>query len=294
MFATAWAGDPLGNSEPNRVLVQSLLLAFCRSNLDQLSDFVDKLQGYYSQHREIVTDPRRTLVTKQSLQEVVMDAYFYDELQECVSNLTFATLSLLELLSIKHKAQPSLDFDYVATETRAVCSDLTKSSTRLSARLDSHLRLFQLLRSFNESQSVRVLGLLASIFLPLSLASGLLSMQTRLADLHFILYDFFGVLVLLGTIVLAIIVMLNIYVRLHEQLLKSKNDPIIRRWIYPFVRVGVLGSSLIVWGLLVSSFLVGMITNVELGLKILGYGAAVIWGLVVLAVMGASIMWKLL
>lgn len=132
------------------------------------------------------------------------------------------------------------------------------------------------------------------MFLPLSLAFGLLSMQTCLADLHFVLYDFFGVILLLGTIVLIIVVILNIFVRLDEQLRKSKSDPPFRKWIYPFVRIGSSGCFFVAWGLLVSSFLIGMINNVGLGLKILGYGATIIGGLVLLPGAGALLMWKLI
>lgn len=43
--------------------------------------------------------------------------------------------------------------------------------------------------SLHESFNVQLLGLLAFIFLSLSPASSLLSMQTCLADLHYLLYD---------------------------------------------------------------------------------------------------------
>ncbi|PVH98582.1 hypothetical protein DM02DRAFT_615709 [Periconia macrospinosa] len=49
----------------------------------------------------------------------------------------------------------------------------------LSATLENHLGLFELSRSMHEAQKVRRLSILASVFLPLSLASSLLGMQTR-------------------------------------------------------------------------------------------------------------------
>lgn len=61
-----------------------------------------------------------------------------------------------------------------------------------------------------EAQNVRLLSILASIFLPVSLACGLLSMQTRFADLHVLVYDFFGVLALLGILVGVIFIALKI------------------------------------------------------------------------------------
>jgi hypothetical protein len=276
------------------ISVQLVLLALCRGSLAQLSDFIDALQIFRTLLRESVTDPRRAAISLSSTQDIVRDAYFYEELQGCVSDLSFASLTLLELLSINFRNPSRTSFDYLAVDTRAICSDLKKSSDRLCTRLDQHIGLFQLLRSFKESQGVWILGLLASVFLPLSLATGLLSMQTRLVDLHLIFYDFCGVIILIGTLVLIIIGLLNIYVRLNEQLLRSKSDPTFRRWIYPSIGVGVLVCCLITWGLLLSSFLVGMVKSVGLGLRILGYGAAAIGGLALLAGLGASVMWMLI
>ncbi|PGH34182.1 hypothetical protein GX50_02956 [[Emmonsia] crescens] len=50
------------------------------------------------------------------------------------------------------------------------------------------------------TESMKYLTTLATIFLPLTLASSILSMQTRFRDLGALLYDFFGVFCLLRTI----------------------------------------------------------------------------------------------
>lgn len=134
----------------------------------------------------------------------------------------------------------------------------------------------------HEAQNVRLLSILASIFLPLSLASGLLSMQTRFSDLHYLLYDFFGVLVLLGTIVAVILFALKFYLwwkRLSTQLdrnwmFRKSVRPIANFFFFCFLVFG--------WGLLISSFLVGMIKDVGLGLTILGYGTTAAVGIGVL------------
>ncbi|KAH3982314.1 hypothetical protein HBH70_020990 [Parastagonospora nodorum] len=270
------------------VLVQLVLMGLCRGNLADLSHFIDALQIFRTLLLESVTDPRRTMISLSSTQDIVRDAYFYEELRGCVSDLNSASSILIELLSINFRNSSRTSFDYLAVDTRAICSDLKKSSDRLCTRLDQHVSLFQLLRSFKESQGVWILGLLASVFLPLSLATGLLSMQTRLVDLHLIFYDFCGVIILIGTLVLVIIGLLNVYVRLNEQLLRWRTDPTFRRWIYPSIGVGVLVCCIITWGLLLSSFLVGMVKSVGLGLKILGYGAAAIGGVVLLTGLGTS------
>lgn len=42
-----------------------------------------------------------------------MNAYFFEDLQECVSDLVFATASLFELLDV---AIPNPDISYLATD----------------------------------------------------------------------------------------------------------------------------------------------------------------------------------
>lgn len=51
-----------------------------------------------------------------------------------------------------------------------------------------------------QASSVSQLTLIAAFSLPLSLAAGILSMQTRFAQLDLLLYDFVGVVFLLATI----------------------------------------------------------------------------------------------
>ena len=58
-------------------------------------------------------------------------------------------------------------------------------------------------QSKSESQAVKRLTILAAIFLPLSLTTGVLSMQSRLRDIHLILWDFVCICLDLGIIVFA-------------------------------------------------------------------------------------------
>ena len=149
----------------------------------------------------------------------------------------------------------------------------------LSATLENHLRLFELSRGVHDAQKIELLSILASVFLPLSLATGLLSMQTRFADLHYLLYDFFGVLVLLGSIVIVILIILRTHLWWKELLLQLDRNPIFRKHVRRVGFIAFLCFFLSVWALLLSSFLIGMIKDVGLGLKILGYGVAAAVGI---------------
>jgi hypothetical protein len=167
----------------------------------------------------------------------------------------------------------------MAIDLQSTCTDLKRIMETLSATLENHLRLFEISQDVQDAQRVGLLSILASVFLPLSLATGLLSMQTRFADLHYLLYDFFGVLVLLGSIVMVILIVLKTYVLWKELLLQLDRNTTFRKHIKPVSFAVFYYFFLLVWALFLSSFLVGMIKDVGLGLKILGYGVAAAVGI---------------
>jgi hypothetical protein len=128
---------------------------------------------------------------------------------------------------------------------------------------------------YNRKQAVRVnqLTLLAAFFLPLSLAAAVLSMQNRLVDLHLLLYDFLGVVIILSTLA-AFFAWINrfgepicetiIYANYGH---RADDNPMIRKALTIFWIV-------IWWAALLASFLTGMLKDIGLGLKILGFEAA--------------------
>lgn len=123
--------------------------------------------------------------------------------------------------------------------------------------------------NMDQADSVSQLTWLAAVFLPLSLAAAILSMQTRFIDLDLLLYDFVGMVVLLG----ALAILLNIFSRygipLYNWLLRRVywgND-------FPEVHKAIKAFWVFVWmSVLLASFLVGMLKDVKLGVETLGYG----------------------
>ncbi|KAF2195802.1 hypothetical protein K469DRAFT_758730 [Zopfia rhizophila CBS 207.26] len=55
---------------------------------------------FYIAFREKISDPRRTIMTSSSLEEITKDAYIYAQLDRNISDLTSATESLLEVLAM--------------------------------------------------------------------------------------------------------------------------------------------------------------------------------------------------
>lgn len=139
--------------------------------------------------------------------------------------------------------------------------------------LEHHLKFLQLRRDIQQSNSTWMLSVLASIFLPLSLASSVLGMQARFVDLHYLLYDFCGVAVLFLTLLGLILALVKLYVRLTHWVTN------LRGFRKVISQVTFVMTILILWALVLSSFLVGMSSDVGLGGRILGFGIAGITGL---------------
>lgn len=136
-----------------------------------------------------------------------------------------------------------------------------------------HSDVFQV----RQASSLSSLTVLASIFLPLSLAAGILSMQYRFNELHLRIYDFFGVTVMLCT--LAIVAYLTSrwisnhllrewYVRsgLWESQ-EDTNEVRVNRWVKWMLGLG--------WCLGLASFLVGMFLDYRTGLTMMAAALSV-------------------
>jgi hypothetical protein len=259
---------------------QLLLLLYCHAVVEDYRHEVYHLQADYARKKEGLSDPRRAKLTLSMLAEITRDACFYEEVKDRVGNLTGAIDALIEPLKLQLMDTTEFSqFQSLAIDLQSTCTDLKRIMDTLSATLENHLRLFELSRGVQDAQRVGLLSILASVFLPLSLATDLLSMQTRFANLHYLLYDFFGVLVLLGSIVIVILIVLRTYVWWKELLLQLDRNTTFRKHVRPAGFIAFLCFFLSVWALLLSSFLVGMIKDVGLGLKILGYGVAAAVGI---------------
>lgn len=180
--------------------------------------------------------------------------------------------------------------------TRCRCAHLKKLSTRIQAYNDRRYNLYVSARSIHESESVSNLTTLATGFLPLSLAAGLLSMQTRFSNLGILLYDFVGV----GSLMFAFMFLLYFSLRwfarprkwnpfgrpeiniehvhapaaeearLRNRKRTTKLPRMFKNIIFKIVFICV-----------VTSFVIGMFKRASLGLEMLGYGAACAIGVVI-------------
>ncbi|KAJ4287290.1 hypothetical protein N0V90_012688 [Kalmusia sp. IMI 367209] len=136
-----------------------------------------------------------------------------------------------------------------------------------------------------QANSVSQLTLLAAFFLPMSLASAILSMQSRFMDLHLVLYDFVGVVIILGTIAATAYAVFKWGPDLYEKIIRMNYGDNISesRKLFRALKFICLAAW---WLAILTAFLVGMLKDPVLGMKIFGFEAAGITGVWILSLKG--------
>lgn len=226
-------------------------------------------------------DPRYSVLRPSIMKEITADAYIYKEFHDIALDLTSPVHRLTAVLeSAVTDPNRTKEFKTFIAELQCRCIDITKKSSRFSENLDHNLKYLDVSRNMQESLRVWILSALASIFLPLSVATGLLSMQTRFIDLHILLYDFCGVVVVIGTVLIVSFRLLRGYVYLRERFQMWTPDTKFQTKTKHYVGGNIAFIVVIsVWALLIASFLIGVIKDASLGGKVLGYGFALVAGL---------------
>ena len=180
-------------------------------------------------------------------------------------------------------AARSIDWERVST-LQKLCDQRLNSTRRSIDRLNRSFDAQDKVHNIQESTSVKRLTILATIFLPLSLSTSILSMQSRFVDLKLKLYDF---IVIVGTVAVLILLIVSAipsirssrFARIFspfrmwttmsdsEPSLVSSRSPRLQTLVFWWYFTNI-------WSIVLVSFIVGMVRDVILGLKILGYGFA--------------------
>jgi len=141
-----------------------------------------------------------------------------------------------------------------------------------------------------ESNGVKRLTLLATIFLPLSLSASILSMNNRFVDLKLLLFDFFGVFIIVGSLAIIIQILVRIALKIKTitryqiywdpratwMISKGLGAPL--TWSMKVCSILLSIYYIIMWVVLLVSSIVGMILDAKKGLKILLFGFAGLLG----------------
>lgn len=121
-----------------------------------------------------------------------------------------------------------------------------------------------------QADNLNRLTILTACFLPLSLAAAVLSMQTRFAHLHLFLYDLVGVALIFGVAALTIVLTSGKLMDWYDQKRRG-NKSYFTFGTSGYVKLSLSAVIYVFVILLTVSFLVGMLKDVILGLKVLGY-----------------------
>jgi BMFP domain-containing protein YqiC len=188
----------------------------------------------------------------------------------------------------------------IGIESRAKLHRLQHRIDDLVSNLNSVLEVKKTLVEESQTQSVKRLTMIAAIFLPLGLASSLLSMQTRVVDLGVLWYDYFGICFLLffvGVNLYQVARMWDVvklvratktaaYLDMLRSRISRKTYNTLHAMFMSIIQPIFSGTSGLKWKILrgflhngflvalVSSFCIGMFKSLSLAWKIAAYGAA--------------------
>ncbi|KUL89638.1 hypothetical protein ZTR_00488 [Talaromyces verruculosus] len=262
---------------------QIFLLQYQHANLNLFLRSLQEFENEYVPQRRRDFDARSSKLRRWVLREMATDASYYCLLSNIGNDLAETLESLMNVaMKTLPELQPSdfntgTTFSRIETELRECCKEVRNRLARLNNEMDKNVKFLDLDRTLKQARNVERLTILATIFLPLSLAAGVLSMQSRFKDMGVLLYDFLGVSVLLGVFAVAVVVSLAFFNLIEEDVTKLFKANIFKR-IWRLV-LWYLALHILAIGLLIlTSFTVGMFKNVVLGWLILGYGLVVAIG----------------
>lgn len=274
------SGDALDTVGKRKIL----LIWHSQIQLHAWTESIEMIRTSYTEVRESLLDGRKFAMRSHLIDEIANDAYYYKELSFHAKEFTTAVESLLRSFAACY-SDTSSDLQWqqgvrgIVAEMQGLCSSLNVQVDEIGRNLDHHLKYLELRRGIQEGNGLWILSILASIFLPLSLASSILSMQTRFVNLGTLLYDFCGVVVLLITFVGFVIVVVRISASTGERLEDTNPHPMLKKVLKAIIAL----SALFVWAIVLASFIVGMVQDVSLGGRILGFGMAALVGTLLVA-----------
>ncbi|KDN71603.1 hypothetical protein CSUB01_09223 [Colletotrichum sublineola] len=265
-----------GVQKPNNIR-QVFMLQIYHAHLKAYATFLEEFEVSYTKPRMRLLNPQYSQLRAWTMEAVKTDSMIYRQLACSAEDITSTCESLLETVMAMN-GEPNNQLLWIAADVRGCCQEVTARLAGMTDDLQHQLDLLNLSWNINQSDNVNILTLLATVFLPLSLSAGILSMGTRFKDLGDLVYDFSGVAVLLGA--LALVILLSFFLVSFLQDLESRLRPqkLYLTWRSALKKLGFL-ILLMLGGLVLASFVVGMFKEVGLGGKILIYGLAITIGL---------------
>ncbi|KAK7423026.1 hypothetical protein QQX98_001316 [Neonectria punicea] len=270
--------DPLYQLIRNKENWKQLFLLQCHhAHLHSLGHFVHELSMGQKDEKGTY-DARLSELRPWQLEYIIQSSYAYQRLRNTSDESIEITETLLDCI----KTGGSTDLKTrIEPDIHGCCKEINGRLSRLIGSLEHDLKFLDLARNVRQTDGVNRLTLLATIFLPLSLSAGVLSMGTRFRDLGNLLYDFIGVTVLLVAVVAVLLGILSLLASAKDYIRKMHVGLVFYRKHFLPVAMRTGSVCLLLLGAFcLASFLLGMFKDISLGLRTLGYGAAAAVGCV--------------
>lgn len=205
------------------------------------------------------------------------------QLNPIISSMTDRIILLLRMLELPTdvdcKAGFSTDLVSIAEELIMRSGFMKDAIQSIENRLSEKINNDFINSNRAETLALKRLTILASIFLPLSLSAGILSMGNRLVDIHLILWDFASLGLNLGALA-SLFVWINKFINLSKLFhLEGFKRELYGIWRLSMLCTFGIGSVLAV----LIAFNIGMFGNVQTGWRVLVFGLAASIGCGVLA-----------
>ena len=157
-------------------------------------------------------EPRLSAKSREAFREIEFAEGILKSVDNLVDSIEFV-VAALETNSAADKQHPaSKDYERRMQKLKGVCSERRSNAQRALAALNRQLDYLTKKHAIREAKAIRVLTILASLYLPLSLAASLLGMQTPFREVAHtktendrslvgtnLLFDFLGVFIWLAT-----------------------------------------------------------------------------------------------
>jgi hypothetical protein len=237
--------------------------------------------------------------------EIQSNANAVSPLCHWTRELKVAAQHLLASLTLRYKLQsPPLQTSpsWLSEMELELEADMDYSFAGFQALRDSMLGAFSQVDANTKQATEKNLArltLITAVFLPLSYGADILGMQFRIRDLHFILYDYLGLVTASGLFLFVVykvipqsrLMFKGFFGGSHGTQKKvSRAKTTFNMMIKQYILTNGIYMVLLGWIVIAASFLVGMIGDISTAIDALKYGLPIFGGILIIWLIGGFLL----
>ncbi|TRX87990.1 hypothetical protein FHL15_011131 [Xylaria flabelliformis] len=178
-------------------------------------------------------EPRLSVKSREAFQEIKDAEGILRSVENLVDSINYV-LEMIESLEPTDKSvtklKENIEYQRRKKKLQKLCDERKNNAERALNALNRQLDYLTKRHAIVEAKAIRTLTILASVYLPLSLAASLLGMQSPLRDIAHdrdvnddparlngtnLLFDFFGIFVVLATATVFVVCVIRLWLYLH-------------------------------------------------------------------------------